>query len=401
MTLLFVLAPSMPVFSFSDIFGMFGFQDEEAHVFDSEHHTVWLVSPSNDSYTNQDNNTLSFTYNHTGSLGGVVNCTLFMDGTAVNYAIAVAADTNTGVYSNTSISEAAHWWWVNCTNGTAAESSVDVGGNWTITSDTTQPYVQLYSPENTTYPTINITLNYTSSDTHLNTTWYEYNSVNTTLTENTSFTALNNQQSTIILWANDTSGNINSTSVTFLVDTVAPSINLNSPIHGVILTNSTVNFNWTATDNSDTNITCNLTIDGTVNVSDIASLNVTPTNYTVDGLSDGVHYWNVTCRDNANNNVTSETRSFGINAYPLCPDTTGNWTISSDYLLSSSILCNSINISDDATLTIYETEVDIQTDEFTINNGTLSHRANTNSKLYGINITAGNITINPSGSIDV
>ena len=290
MTLLFVLAPSMPVFSFSDIFGMFGFQDEEAHVFDSEHHTVWLVSPSNDSYTNQDNNTLSFTYNHTGSLGGVVNCTLFMDGTAVNYAIAVAADTNTGVYSNTSISEAAHWWWVNCTNGTAAESSVDVGGNWTITSDTTQPYVQLYSPENTTYPTINITLNYTSSDTHLNTTWYEYNSVNTTLTENTSFTALNNQQSTIILWANDTSGNINSTSVTFLVDTVAPSINLNSPIHGVILTNSTVNFNWTATDNSDTNITCNLTIDGTVNVSDIASLNVTPTNYTVDGLSDGRIY---------------------------------------------------------------------------------------------------------------
>ncbi len=96
------------------------------------HHTVYLVSPANNSYTSHSNNTLAFIYNHTGTLAGIVNCTLYLDGAAVNYTENVTANQNINVKSNTTISEGQRWWWVNCTNGTASESSLDIGWNFTV-----------------------------------------------------------------------------------------------------------------------------------------------------------------------------------------------------------------------------------------------------------------------------
>ncbi|MBU4300117.1 hypothetical protein L6303_03810, partial [archaeon] len=125
-----IVSATASAFSFSDLFSLFGIGAmADAPI----HHTVYLVSPLNNSYTNQNNDTLQFVYNHTGSLTGVVNCTLLLDDVEVNYTAAVAADTNTAVLSNQTISEGAHNWWVNCTNGTASESSLDVGWNFTFT----------------------------------------------------------------------------------------------------------------------------------------------------------------------------------------------------------------------------------------------------------------------------
>ncbi|MFH1433098.1 MAG: hypothetical protein ABIG84_07835 [archaeon] len=109
------------MFSFS-FFGVSSSVSED----NPAHHTVYLVTPLNNSYTSQTNDTLQFVYNHTGSLAGVVNCTLLIDDVAVNYTENVAADTNTAVLSNQTISESQHSWWVNCTNGTDTESSVDI-----------------------------------------------------------------------------------------------------------------------------------------------------------------------------------------------------------------------------------------------------------------------------------
>ncbi|KAF5437779.1 CASH domain-dontaining protein, partial [Candidatus Methanophagaceae archaeon] len=98
-----------------------------------------------------------------------------------------------------------------------------------------------------------------------------------------------------------------------VADQTAPSIQLNYPDDKANLSSSTVNFNWTATDNIDDVLLCNLTIDGVVNQSDIASTSGQPTNYSVSGISTGVHNWSVTCRDDAPNVNTSETRTFGVN----------------------------------------------------------------------------------------
>ncbi|MBD3310123.1 hypothetical protein GF351_02800, partial [Candidatus Woesearchaeota archaeon] len=128
-------------------------------------------------------------------------------------------------------------------------------------------------------------------------------------------------------------GGYNLTIESAVSDTVAPAITLNYP---TVKDNasSPVNFNWTAVDDMDTNITCNLTIDGSVNQSAIYSLNDSFTNYTVSGFSDGIHQWNVSCVDDSGNSNTSETRSFTVDTIrpnitiitPLGNDILG-WTV--------------------------------------------------------------------------
>jgi len=89
---------------------------------------VHLISPENNTIINQNNNSLQFVYNHTGSLTGVVNCTLYLDGNPVDYSTNVSANTTQTVYSNLSWSEGDHYRYVNYTNGTVIESSLSVGG---------------------------------------------------------------------------------------------------------------------------------------------------------------------------------------------------------------------------------------------------------------------------------
>jgi hypothetical protein len=83
--------------------------------------------------------------------------------------------------------------------------------------------------------------------------------------------------------------NNTNTSVTrnFTVDTGKPSVSLNYPPSGIITSNISFNFNWTVVNGQDTSLSCNLTIDGVVNVSNVASLNNTATNYSVSGFGDG------------------------------------------------------------------------------------------------------------------
>ncbi|NOQ56230.1 MAG: hypothetical protein GQ477_05505, partial [Nanohaloarchaea archaeon] len=189
----------------------------------------------------------------------------------------------------------------------------------TLTVDTTNPYVNLHSPTNTTYADTNITLNYTSSDTNLDTTWYEYNSTNTTLTTNTTFTALDDQQSTIILWANDTAGNINSTSVTFTVDTTDPLVNIISPADNSYLDSSTITITGTSTD-----LTLNYTNISLYNSTWVLINSTTNTSasWTVElsgATPDGTYYINATAYD-----ILSGTNQTGITVsvdtiYPTGP----------------------------------------------------------------------------------
>ena len=164
----------------------------------------------------------------------------------------------------------------------------------TFTLDTILPYVEIYSPSNTTYDAITIDLNYTSSDTNLDTTWYEYNSTNTTLTTNTTFTALEDQISTLTLYVNDTAGNINHTSVAFTV-MASPRIsnNLTNNAHE----DQDLQLNITITDlNIDTVIltfnNTNYTV--TTNISDEYYYTIAKSNYTAHDTIEYIWYANDT-----------------------------------------------------------------------------------------------------------
>ena len=95
-------------------------------------------------------------------------------------------------------------------------------------------------------------------------------------------------------------------------DSTPPTITLHDPDNGASITTSSINFNWTAVDDYADVMQCSLTINDTVNKSNIASTNNTPANYTVFGFSNGIYYWNITCIDDAGNVNTSLTYNFTI-----------------------------------------------------------------------------------------
>jgi len=219
--------------------------------------------------------------------------------------------------------------WTSCIIGLTGKINLFVE-NITI-KDITDPTVKGIVPSagtdynltNSVLITANVTDNINVSTVKANITWPAGNEL-LVMTDNdnndiynATFTTTNKiGQYNVTIIANDTTGNINNTETTFFYvnDVIKPSITLTFPNNNFNTTSTTINFNWTAVDNYDSILTCNLTIDGIVNASNIASSNNTPTNYSVSGFGDRTYYWNATCWDNNNNINTSETRSFNIDA---------------------------------------------------------------------------------------
>ncbi|MBN2042757.1 MAG: hypothetical protein JW754_03030, partial [Candidatus Aenigmarchaeota archaeon] len=181
---------------------------------------ITIESPWNQSYP-QTWVWANVTLDQTGSW-----CGYSMNGTGN---VSMSNDSTTHYYVNISAGEGQQniTFWCNDTLGNINTTSVLL-----FRFDVTYPTdLSIVLPANTTYPSTSKTLNYTFTETNVDTCWYEYNSGNTTLSgcSNTTFVGLDNQQSNLVLWINDTAGNTNHTSVTFTVDTDAPDITINNP----------------------------------------------------------------------------------------------------------------------------------------------------------------------------
>jgi len=112
-------------------------------------------------------------------------------------------------------------------------------------------------------------------------------------------------------------GSQNSATRIFTIDTINPTINLTSPDFDAIVTNNSVVFNYTPYDERTPPLICNLTVNGTVYSPSSSVNNATPKITTVSLRGNNASYmWNVTCRDQAGNYNTSETRQFNIIAPP-------------------------------------------------------------------------------------
>jgi hypothetical protein len=141
-----------------------------------------------------------------------------------------------------------------------------------------------------------------NTDTHYNGTF-------------TNTAAAGNYYITVI--ANDSLNQISTEQTNFTVlyvDTNAPSIALHYPVGGENISSSSVNFNWTTTDDFYPTLTCNLLIDGFANVLNLIATSGTPYNYTVQGFSETTYTWNVTCVDGSGNSNTSDTKTFTIDS---------------------------------------------------------------------------------------
>ncbi len=284
-----------------------------------------LVSCGNTSFTALDNqaSTLVLWINDTAGNTNSSSVTFTVDTDAPDFTLEHPANESyprTWAWANITLDQDADWcgyslngssnvtmsndsgthYYANVSSGEGQQNIIfwcnDTAGNMNISStvlfrfDVTYPAMEIVLPENTTYGSTSRTLNYTYTESNEDTCWYEYNSSNTTLVScgNTSFTALDNQASTLVLWINDTAGNTNSSSVTFTVDTDAPSITINDPVNDTVNSNDFSftygeSVNWTA-----------YSVDGAANVTNSS---VSEWSGTLTGLSDGVHNVTVWAND--------------------------------------------------------------------------------------------------------
>jgi len=152
----------------------------------------------------------------------------------------------------------------------------------TFLIDTINPNINIITPENNTNSTENgLDINYTVSDANLESCWYSNDTYagNESLTcgDNITSVAWAEGQHNITIWANDSAGNENSSSVSFMIDSINPAINITYPINNITYSVNTLDINYTISDAnlqscwySNDTYSGNVTLTGCANITSVA-----------------------------------------------------------------------------------------------------------------------------------
>jgi parallel beta-helix repeat protein len=163
-----------------------------------------------------------------------------------------------------------------------------------VEKDLYPPVISIFSPANMTYGTTSVDLNYSVSDPG-GVDWVGCSidgSANVTLTGNITLAGLSDGPHNVVLYANDSAGNMASSTVYFTVDTTPPTVTITSPQSTVYNTNS-VALEYSVADSTGVAWT-GYSLDGQGNVTLTGSTTLT-------GLSDGQHQVTVYSNDTLGN----------------------------------------------------------------------------------------------------
>ena len=183
--------------------------------------------------------------------------------------------------------------------------------------DTTPPNINIFEPQAQNYANNNsIELNFSITDNILgvDSCWYKVDLIspslnaisNTTISncENTTFALPGGDEDyKLTLYANDTIGNENSSTVTFGIRTENPSITLDKPTNNEFINNNlNVDFNFTASDNDGVD-TCSLwgNWTGTWHLNESFNATSGVQVNTKKNITDGTYLYNSFCNDTLNN----------------------------------------------------------------------------------------------------
>ncbi len=223
--------------------------------------------------------------------------------------------------------------------------------NVTFFIDLIYPLISIDYPTNITYYVNVSDLNFTYTETNPDKCWYSKDGGTTNLsiqacTSNFSGVVSVEVSNHWTVYINDTAGNENSSSVTFLKDTLYPQIDYapNSDPHnesGNFTIQDWVFVNVTVTEATEANITFILwTMDGTYNQT-IYTTPVRTINWT--GLLESMYSWNVTVCDSLSQCNTTKTRRYGVEIINVSVE--GYFT-NLDVELGTNITINATNTND-------------------------------------------------------
>ena len=343
--------------------------------------TVTIDEPPTNTIFENVNLSVKYTYNDGDS--DTATCRLYLNGSLNKTNTSITAGTQTNITSNITVA-GDYLTVVGCNDGLIEinSSSIVLRLNITVVIvDTIAPNITLISPTNNSLNnirSINFTFNVTTNDGFDNcslwtneTSWSE-KQLNTTGIVNASLNGINETFASDgdYLWNircydnQDTpNSNFSVNNFTIRIDNTAPVIELNdsSPSDGINTTNTSFVFNFTATDNRDTSMTCNLTINGTVNATNTSTPSGIVTNFSPSIFKSGTYTWNITCIDDAANTGNSSTRVFNVDT--TIPTVTTIHSPISGQNISGNILVNA---------TVTDTFTNLSTVQFRFENTTFN-----------------------------
>jgi len=190
---------------------------------------------------------------------------------------------------------------------------VEVNLDITITEDTTAPTISILFPENKTYSIKDIPLNFTISESI---SWVGYSldgQANVTIAGNMTLTSLPDGIHYVVVYANDTAGNMGASgTVYFTDDTTHPNILdvSQSPLENNVLPEDEVKVNATVTDNLSgvKQVTLNYTNgNGTWMLVEMTKLEGSIWKATIPSFPYGINVtYVILAEDNAGHTITSE-----------------------------------------------------------------------------------------------
>jgi hypothetical protein len=277
-----------------------------------------LSFPNDVTFTTQ---TVHFNFTATDSHDWNITCNLTVDGIVEDEAFNVSNGTMTN-RTVTGLSADIHYWNVTCWDR-LGNRNTSMTWNFTVSL---APDVFLNDPlDETGDPDGNITFIYVVDDPVgvYNCTLIINDKINQTNQTYLKLGDLNNFTLTE-LTEGEYNWTVNCTDITGLIGTEYPpwtvyvdyhnpNITIHAPPDMADIHVENVTINFTAYDNLDPELTCNLTLNGTVNQSGFAAINGQPTVTNFTELSEGWWYWNLTCWDHAGRQNETGTRWFYMN----------------------------------------------------------------------------------------
>ena len=198
-----------------------------------------IVSPTNN--TNHTDNTLDIDFTRSDAIG-LGSCWYSNDTFTVNKTLASCTNVTDITWTEGSHHVRVY---VNDTVGNEVMDSV------MFYIDSIAPEMNITSPiNNTNHTNVNLDILFTRSDLNLESCWYSNdtyaaNSTPDGTCNNLTAIVWGEDQHNVTIWANDTFGNLNETSVMFYIDSIAPEMNITSPVfvdYRKKYNNQTINF---------------------------------------------------------------------------------------------------------------------------------------------------------------
>ena len=278
-----------------------------------------------------------------------------------------------------------------------------------ISIDTKKPYfiIDIF-PNQANLTLNNVSINFSAIDTNLDSFSVNVTYPNGTLisTSSTNFTLFTTNLTisgnyNITFYANDSNSNVNQTTIILTInDLDIPIVNLISPENNFNLSSSLVNFNCSATDNSNLeniSLFINSTGNFTLNQTNIINGINNNTNFTLR-LEDGNYIWNCLAYDNSSNsNFASNNFSFRIDTLKPIINSVSSSSITSD---SAAITWSTNELSN--SIVYYGTAISVTLTSQDNNNAT-SHSIILNSlssnTIYYYNVSSCDLANNCNVSI--